>query len=270
MSDALIDWNEAFDNSGHVPGSQDLGPRWAGLAARFRETTRCELDLAYGAGARQKLDLFLPEGAPKGCVVFVHGGYWHLFDKAFFSHLAAGPLAQGWAVAMPSYRLAPQARIFQITQDIAQAIAFVAGKVDGPLRLAGHSAGGHLVSRMVCKGGALAEDVTRRLERVVSISGVHDLRPLLHTQMNDTLKLTREEAVAESPFVAGPGVPVPVTFWVGAGERPEFLRQTRMIAEAWQEAGAPARDMYETGHNHFSVVEGLGEPDSALVAELLG
>ncbi|WP_146344503.1 alpha/beta hydrolase [Phaeobacter marinintestinus] len=270
MTDGLIDWDAAFENGAHVPGSQDLAGIWAAQAAAFRQASQCELDQAYGPGARNRVDLFLPDGTARGCVVFVHGGYWHKFDKSFWSHLAAGPLAQGWAVAMPSYTLAPDARISEITQDVAQAIAFVAKKVDGPLRLAGHSAGGHLVTRMVCASSALPDDVAGRVEKVVSISGVHDLRPLVQTRMNEELRLTEAEATAESPYVAGPGAKVPVTFWVGAGERPEFLRQTRLIAEAWQEAGAPVRDVYEPGRNHFSVVEGLGDPDSALVAEILG
>ena len=37
-------------------------------------------------------------------------------SKDDFSHLAAGPLARGWAVAMIGYTLAPQARIADITQ----------------------------------------------------------------------------------------------------------------------------------------------------------
>ena len=78
-------------------------------------------------------------------MVFVHGGYWRAFDRGLWSHLAAGPLARGWAVAMPGYVLAPEARIAAITAMIADAVAAAAAEVDGPMRLAGHSAGGHLV-----------------------------------------------------------------------------------------------------------------------------
>ena len=34
--------------------------------------------------------LELPEGTPLGLAVFVHGGYWHLFGKDAFSHVAEG------------------------------------------------------------------------------------------------------------------------------------------------------------------------------------
>ena len=106
--------------------------------------------IVYGDGARQKLDLFHPEGEAKGAVIFVHGGFWKAFDKSVWSHLAAGALDRGWAVVMPSYTLAPEARIGAMTREIEAAIGAVAEVVPGPIRLAGHSAGGHLVARMAC------------------------------------------------------------------------------------------------------------------------
>lgn len=265
-----IDWDAAFDNAGHVPGAAELMARWAEEAAAFRGAARAELDLSYGSGARNRFDLFRPEGEAVGLVVFVHGGYWHKFDKGCWSHLAAGPLAAGWAVAMPSYTLAPEGRISQMTGEVAQAVVAAAERVEGPVRLIGHSAGGHLVSRMACADAPLGADVAARLERVISLSGLHDLRPLLGTKMNDILGLTAEEAAAESAALLAPRMDLDTLFWVGAAERPEFLRQTRLIAEVWGEGGARVRDHYDAGHNHFSVVGELARPDSDLVQALVG
>jgi arylformamidase len=205
----MIDWTDAFDNSGYVPGSDALPALWAARAAAFREVVAAEglaeLGLPYGPGERNRLDLFRPGSTPPhGLVVFVHGGYWQRMDRSFFSHLAEGARAQGWAVAVPSYTLAPAARISEITQEIAAAIAAAADRVEGPIRLAGHSAGGHLVSRMACEGGPLPEAVAARVDRVLSISGIHDLRPLLLSQMNEVLHLTEQEARAESPALLAP------------------------------------------------------------------
>ena len=47
--------------------------------------------------------------------MFVHGGYWLRFDRDMWSHLAAGAVARGWACAIPSYTLAPEARISAMT-----------------------------------------------------------------------------------------------------------------------------------------------------------
>ncbi len=110
----------------------------------------------------------------------------------------------GYAVAMQSYTLCPDARVGGIVQEIGQAVTAAAAMVDGPLHLTGHSAGGHLVTRMVATTSPLASDVRNRIRTVVSISGVHDLRPLIHTGLNNKLRLTAEEAAAESPVLMTP------------------------------------------------------------------
>ncbi|MEL7011783.1 MAG: alpha/beta hydrolase [Pseudomonadota bacterium] len=268
----MIDWNDAFEISGHIPGAQALPDMWAKAAAEFRE--KCdgqgllEADIPYGAAERHRFDLFRPSGESQGLFVFVHGGYWRRFDKSYWSHLAAGALSRGWTVAMPSYVLTPEARISEITTAIASAVTTSAKMVDGPVRISGHSAGGHLASRMMCEG-VLAVGVTNRLCRVLSISGLHELPPLCLTELNEILQLTEEEARSESPAFLPPLKKVPFTAWVGAQERPEFLRQTRMIEEAWGRLGVDVAAVYDHGHDHFSVIEALQDADSPLMNAIL-
>ena len=135
----------------------------------------------------------------------------------------------GWAVAIPSYVLAPEARISEITSMMASMIEQSADLIAGPILLVGHSAGGHLVTRMACKNVNMASDTRSRIRRFISISGIHDLRNLLHTQMNDKLQLTLEEAVSESPSLQEPVESVSLLTWVGSKERPEFLRQSEIL-----------------------------------------
>ena len=267
-----IDWTDAFDNGGYIEGAADYPPLWARSAAAFRETlepTPCaRLDLRYGDHERERFDLFLPQDEPAGLLVFVHGGYWLKFDKSTWSHLAAGSLSRGWAVAMPSYPLAPEARVSEITRSVARAVTEAAAHVSGPIRLAGHSAGGHLVCRMLC-AGVLPDSVAKRLAGAVSISGLHQLRPLVAAAMNEKLRLTPEEAHAESPACLEPSHGVPLIAWVGAKERPEFLRQTRLIEEVWCRTGADVVAHYDPGHHHFSVIAALAEPDTSLTHAVL-
>ena len=269
-----MDWDDAYSNRDHIPGAAEFPPRWAAMAATLRKDLtaagRARLDIAYGATARERFDLFLPEGMAQGLVVFVHGGYWRMFGKSDWSHLAAGPLARGWAVAMPGYTLCPQVRISAITRQIAAAIAAAARELGGPIRLTGHSAGGHLVTRMLCQDAPLPEAVAARIASVTSISGVHDLRPLLHTAMNDDLMLDQAEATAESPALLEPRAGVPLTCWVGATERPEFLRQNALLANIWTGCGVETRAVEEPDRHHFNIIDGLGDPNSSLTGALLG
>ena len=260
----MIDWNDAFLNGAYIDGAGDYLDRWSASAKSFRDAHADKLlNQTYGPASRNRYDLFRAPNA-KGTVVFVHGGYWHQLDKSYWSHLTAGPLSHGWNVAVPEYTLAPDAHISDITQEIAAATTSIASASNGPIRLTGHSAGGHLVSRMNCSDVALPD-----IQHTVSISGVHDLRPLIATDMNKILQLDTREAQSESPAFATAKPNTSITFWVGAGERPEFLRQTRIIAENWSRAGVNATDHYAPNHHHFSVIEPLADPHSPLTKELL-
>jgi len=267
----MIDWDDAFDNSGYVAGVEELAAQWVSDAAAYRSARvareTAHLDISYGSDAREAFDLFLPDDRPKGTVVFVHGGYWHKLDKSYWSHFANGCVSNGWAVAIPSYPLAPQVSVSQITESISRMVQHVAEITDGAIALTGHSAGGHLVSRMICTG-VLPKVVVARITRVVPVSGVYHLNPLLKTTMNDTLRLTESEVMTESPVHLDPVTGIPVTFWVGDHERPEFLRQTRMIAEHWAAKGVQAHSVYEPGFHHFNVIASLQDMHGTLTREI--
>ena len=93
---------------------------------------------------------------------------------------------------------------------------------------------GHLVSRMVCADSPLLDSVRQRIKSVMSISGLHDLRPLMNTAMNDDLALDHVEAASESPALLEPLSGIRISCWVGGDERPEFLRQNDLLANIWR------------------------------------
>lgn len=260
----------AYANADFIPDGASYPDRWAAEAREWRDLEaalgRARLNDPYGPGDRRKMDFFHPAGRPEGVIIFVHGGYWMKFDRSFWSHLARGATARGWAVAMPSYTLAPEARISDMTREMVQAVTHAAGRVAGPVRLAGHSAGGHLVARMLCPDVDLAPEIVGRLARVMPISPLSDLRPLLETTMNATLGLDEDEASLESPALCPTPRNVPVTVWVGGDERPAFLDQARWLADAWSGADL----VIDEGRHHFDVIEALADPDSEMISRLLG
>lgn len=262
------DWNEEFANSAYIPGSEILPELWANNAANYRACKPVQLDIAYGDAPGNLLDLVLPDGTSKGLVVFVHGGFWTECSKSDWTDLAEGVRLNGWTVAVPGYTLAPAATITGIVHEICLAITKAATLVSGPIKLIGHSAGGHLVTRMICQDSLLNSAILARIQNVMSISGVHDLRLLQKTNLNAKLQLDNVEAERQSPVLLRPLSTIPVTCWVGSDERPEFLRQSRLLAMIW-DGMAPVKLVEEAGHNHYSILESLKKPASALVTELL-
>lgn len=256
-----------FVNVDFIPDGAAYPERWEaeGQAHRAKEAAigRARLNVPYGEGERQKLDLFHPAGRPEGLVLFVHGGYWMKFDRSIWSQFAAGLTARGWAVAMPSYTLAPEARIQDMTREMVRALSVAADHVAGPICLTGHSAGGHLVARLGCRDVALAPALRARLKKIVPISPLPDLRPLLDISMNETLGLDAGEAAAESPVLHEAPDP-PVTVWVGAEERPVFLDQAMALREAWN-----CELRVDPGRHHFDVIDGLLSAESPLVESIL-
>ncbi len=261
------DWDDAYANMAHIEGSDKLPALWSERAAAYRQSAvRIEEGIAYGDDPRERFDLVWPDGDPKGLAVFVHGGYWLRMDKSYWTDLAEGARANGWAVALPQYTLAPAARLAQMTQQIGAAISQAATLVPGPLRIAGHSAGGHLVSRMTCADSPLSENVRSRLQHTLSISGLHDLRPLMWTAMNKDLQIDEDEAQRESPALLRPLPGTRITAWVGGGERPEFIRQSRLLAMIWQGLDVQTDVVIDGKHDHFSLLEGLKQAESPLTA----
>ena len=274
IEQAIVDWDDAYENGKNIVGGADYPALWQERSAIFRQHSRATLDIAYGKQPRQMYDMFLPDAsrfpAPRGLFVFVHGGYWQRTDKSVWSYLAKGPVDLGWAVAIPSYVLCPEASIADIQRMISDAIDHAAQQIDGPIVLAGHSAGGHLVQSMMCQTTGLKAAQLARLKHVLSISGLADLRPLLRTKLNDALQLDQQSAVAASPVFQEPLGSVPLTAWVGAGERAEFIRQNALIANIWHGLGARTRTVEEPDRHHFNVIDALCDAKSSMLQSVIG
>jgi len=251
------DLEAEYNNRAKVPEHPVIMETWRRDAARFREThPDAEPGLAYGPTERQKLDLFWPaerEGA--ALALFLHGGYWQAFDRSWFSHMAAGLVGHGVAVAVASYDLCPAVPLATIVDQARAAVRFLAARHGRPILAFGHSAGGHLAAMLLATDWGGVPLVPAAL----ALSGLFDLVPLLGTSINAGLGLDAAEARRLSPVT----LPAPagrLHAVVGGAEGAEYTRQSRAIAQAWGGSWEAV-----PGENHFTVIAPLADPDSALV-----
>jgi arylformamidase len=270
-----IDYEVEYNNRARVPEHADIFLRWQRDAAAYRDAAtaerRAELAIAYGARARETLDLFAPEdGHATPLALFIHGGYWRSLEPSMFSHCASGLNARGVTVAVAGYELCPQAKIADIIDAMRQACLYLWRRFGRRMMVYGHSAGGHLTACMVATDWkALAPDAPADLVPAgYSISGLFDLAPLVQVAMNEDLRLDAEEAHRVSPLYwpVMPGRALDAV--VGGQESSEFLRQSKTIAEAWRQGEAETRYEEVSGKNHFTILDPLGDPNSAMVARL--
>jgi arylformamidase len=238
---------------------------WTARSDAFRARYGGRLDLRYGTGARQRLDIFSCGAAGAPTVVYIHGGYWQANDKEPYACLGEGLLPAGFNLALVEYTLAPAARLDAIVAEIRASVAWVIehAKAHGgdPARVfvAGHSAGGHLTAM------AMAD---ARVAGGVAISGIFDLEPIRLCYLNDKLRLDPAEAERNSPILHLPARAAPFVVTVGLGELPELIRQSAEYAEAWRKKGLPGRYLPLPRHEHFSILEELARPDGAILAAL--
>jgi arylformamidase len=204
-------------------------------------------------------------------VVYIHGGYWQRGDRKEYSFVARELNANGISVAIPSYSLCPAASVMEIIDEMTLCVAALWKKLRRRPLVIGHSAGGHLTAAMLANDWARVAGVPADLVRAgYGLSGVYDLAPLIDTSLNEALHLSSGTARVASP-VFRPAPPKGRRFIaaVGGDESAEFLRQSRVIAETWEQAGLLTENEVVPGTNHFTVVEELIRPGSPMLTRII-
>jgi arylformamidase len=271
---AAINYEAEYNNRARVPEHPEIFARWARDSEFFRadmlKSGRAELGLFYGDEPRQYIDLFLPQaGETAPLALFIHGGWWRSLDPSMFSQMARGANAHGIAVAVAGYDLCPNVSIAGIIEQIRRACLFLWQRFNRRVFIYGHSAGGHLAAAMVATDwpSLYPKAPDALVPAAYSISGVFDLAPLVGISVNQDLRLDAAEARKVSPV-----------FWplkpdrsfdavVGGLESSEFKRQSWLIMETWQSA-AQTRFEEIPGTNHFTVLDALADPQSAMTARV--
>jgi arylformamidase len=263
-----------YNNRALVPDHADYFSRWAAESARARAQGTGRLDVVYGDGPSETLDVFPAAGrtgrAP--VLVFIHGGYWRSLDKSDHSFVAPPFVRAGACVVVPNYALCPAVTIPQICLQMVKALAWVYQHVaehgGDPSRITvvGHSAGGHLAAMLLtCRWKDWSPTLPHDLvKNALSLSGLYELEEVMHTPfLRDSLRLTQEQVLQASPAWLPPPARGELYTVAGADESPEFLRHNTLMQQAWGEQVVPVREAL-LGLNHFSILDALAQPGHRL------
>ena len=254
---------DPYDTSAGVGDVDVIFRRWRGWSDEVRAHRLHARDLRYGRSAAETLDVIVPHtGAP--LVVFFHGGYWRRLHKDDNTFVAGGFAPHGVATAIVNYGLAPGLPLEQIVAQAQGAVRWLRANAQelgadaSRLVVAGHSAGGHLAAMCAVDAPVAA---------VATLSGLHDLRPLRHSFVQEWLQLDEARAAALSPALLAPAAPTTVLARAGSRESDDFKAQGRELADAWRAHGCESA-YADSDDDHFSLLERLVDPADPLTVQI--
>lgn len=236
-------------------------------AQRFQSShPDAALNIAYGSGAQEVLDLFYPrKSGARPLWIFIHGGYWQASDKSDVHAVATQMLDAGFVVAMPNYDLSAPATLRTITEQMRRCVRFLHQNADSfgcdpdEIHLCGGSAGGHLAALLAC------DPTLPFIRSTLPISGVLDLRPVAMLPEKHILGLDPLSVQELTPLLQVPNARVRIGVAVGQLETDEFRRQSAELAQLWN-----GRFLEVKGRHHFDVSMDLieGGPLATLALEV--
>ncbi|MEM7522103.1 MAG: alpha/beta hydrolase, partial [Pseudomonadota bacterium] len=203
------------------------------LSAGARDALPAPSKHAFDRQSGSTLNLY-SAGANTPVFLWIHGGYWRIGSKEDNAFAAPGLVAHGISVAVMDYSLAPAADLHQIVHEVRCAVAWLHAQASGlaldPARIhvGGSSAGGHLVGTLLAGGWQDQYQVPADTIGVaLALSGIFDLEPLLHTQVNDWMNMDKRTVSALSPIRHIPAQSTAkLLISVGGKERVGFHRET--------------------------------------------
>lgn len=263
----------AYDQSVYAPNRLEVLARYQinsdGVRARLGAPRR----FAYGPTPVEGLDVYATRrpGAPIN--VFLHGGAWRTGlakDYAFpGEHLVRA--GAHWVVPDFAWVQDVGGNLTVVAEQVRRAVAWVrrnAGTFGGDpnrIYLSGHSSGAHLVGVVLItnwpRDFALPADTVKG---GLCCSGMFDLKPVRLSARSEYVKFTDEAEEALSPQRHLDALTAPVIVAYGTRESPEFQRQSRDFAAAVRGADKAVKLVVGEGHNHFEILETLGEPRAPL------
>ena len=139
--------------------------------------------LSYGSSERQRVDVYRA-GRRKPLVIFFYGGSWNSGSRTDYRFVARAFNDLGYSVAIPDYRLTPEALYPDFLKDSAQAISLLINRAEefgaDPQRviLVGHSAGAYNAMMVALDQRWLSPEDRQRIRGVIGLASPVNFLPI--------------------------------------------------------------------------------------------
>lgn len=225
------------------------------------------IDLRYGEGAKQTLDLYRPlttPTQPAPLAIFIHGGYWRAGDKNESTLVVPALLNAGAVVANVNYDLCPNISLDTMVEQIIGAVRYCYAHAPGwhasqkRLLLIGHSAGAHLAARVMNatpnSDDHDTDDLPANLvSAVVAISGIYEPEIITHISVNEEAQIDKATARRNDCLINPPLGNARYLVIAGSDEPAGWIDQSLLYAECVKAAGNECEFLVLSNTDHFTV-----------------
>jgi acetyl esterase/lipase len=254
-----------------IPGAMALAIDPLGtfnaLMPKDRASARMAKDVAYGAGDRLKLDVYAPRSAaarPRPVILFIYGGSWNSGRRQGYAFAARALAARGFVVAVPDYRLVPEAAYPDFLRDCADAFRWARRNAaayggDGErIVLVGHSAGAYNAAMLTLDPSLLGAD-RKAVRGFAGLAGPYDFLPLDDDSTIAAFGAWPRPVETQPISHAAPGAP-PALLLHGEDDSRVKPRNSRKLAQLLQAAGSEVRLKLYPGLGHVGILTALAVP----------
>jgi acetyl esterase/lipase len=237
------------------------------LMPKDRASARVAEGIAFGAGARLKLDVYAPTAAaarPRPVIVFLYGGSWNSGRRQGYAFAGRALAARGFVVLVPDHRLVPEVRYPEFLNDCARAVRWArreAGRYGGDggrIILVGHSAGAYNAAMLALDPGLLGAD-RAAIRGFAGLAGPYDFLPL--DDSSTIAAFGKWPRLAETQPVGHvrAGAP-PALLLHGADDVRVKPRHSRALAGRLESAGGKVDLKLYSGVGHVAILTTLALP----------
>ncbi|XP_021495852.1 kynurenine formamidase isoform X3 [Meriones unguiculatus] len=94
---------------------------------KARTTRRNQLDVPYGDGEGERMDIYFPDEDSEAfpLFLFIHGGYWQSGSKDDSAFMVNPLTAQGMVVVIVAYDIAPKGTLDLMVEQVARSVVFL-------------------------------------------------------------------------------------------------------------------------------------------------